>query len=280
MFDLFQHQFIQNAFLAGTLITIICAIVGYFVVLRNQAFAAESLSCIGFTGATGAAVVGMSSLIGTFFFIIIAAFGMGLAGKRIRGRDLEVGLVLSFALGLGVLFLKLYTSNATEAVGILFGSILSVTTQDLYLSFFTGLLAIAVLAYIFRPLLFASIDPDVAEARGVPVQLLSVIFIVLVGITTAEAILVVGVLLVFALLIAPAATAQHLSHKPLSVIVISVILGLVFMWGGLFLALYFHGPVSFFIAGLASLTYLISVPIIDKISPHFYIPLPHADLEQ
>jgi len=279
MLELFQHQFIQYAFIAGTLITIICAVVGYFVVLRAQAFAAESLSCVGFTGATGAAVFGLSSLVGTFLFTILVAFGLGAMGKKIQGRDIEVGMILSFALGLGVLFLKLYTSNAAEAVGILFGSILSVTTGDLYLSFITGLIALVVLGFIFRPLLFASIDPEVAEARGVPVQTLSLVFMILLGITIAEAILVVGVLLVFSLLIAPAAAAQHLSNKPVTNIFLSVVLGLAFTWGGLLLGLAFHVPVSFFIAAVASISYLLVVPLSHFISPHLFNTFSHGDRE-
>lgn len=277
MLQLFSHQFLQYAFIAGTLIAIICAIVGYFIVLRAQAFAAESLSCVGFTGATGAAILGLSSLMGTFLFTIVIALGFGIFGKRLKGRDVEIGMVLSFALGLGVLFLKLYTTNAAEAVSILFGSILSVTTNDLYISLTTGIVALSVLGIIFRPLLFSSIDPEVAEARGVPVQVLGIIFMVLIGITIAEAILVVGVLLVFALLIAPAATAQHISNRPMKSIVISVGLGLSFMWGGMFLGLFFHVPVSFFIAGLASLTYLVTVPLVHMISPHFYHQVLHED---
>lgn len=279
MFELLQHQFIQYAFLSGTLIAVICAVVGYFVVLRAQAFAAESLSCVGFTGATGAAVFGLSSLVGTFLFTIVVALGMGVAGKKIKGRDIEVGMVLSFALGLGVLFLKLYTKNAAEAVGILFGSILSVTKGDLYLSLITGGLALVTLAVIFRPLLFDSIDPEVAEARGIPVTLLGTLFMLLVGLTIAEAILVVGVLLVFALLIAPAATAMHLTRKPRDTIILAVCLGIFFVWGGLLLALSLHGPASFYIAGLASLTYLLAVPFVHLISPHFYHPSPHGDKE-
>lgn len=270
MLQLLSHQFVQYAFIAGTLISIICAIVGYFVVLRAQAFAAESLSCVGFTGATGAAVIGLSSLAGTFLFTIIVALGFGLFGKRLKGRDIEIGMVLSFALGLGVLFLKLYTSNATEAVGILFGSILSVTSSDLYLSLITGIIALSVLGFIFRPLLFASTDPEVAEARGVPIQFLGVVFMLLLGVTIAEAILVVGVLLVFALLIAPAATAQHITRRPSTSIFLSVVLGLVFVWGGMFLGIFFHLPVSFFIAGLASITYLVTVSLVHIISPHAY----------
>jgi len=279
MLQLLSHQFVQYAFLAGTLIAIICAVVGYFVVLRGQAFAAESLSCVGFTGATGAAIIGLTSLTGTFLFTIFISLLFGLFGKRLKGRDSEIGLVLSFALGLGVLFLKLYTSNATEAVGILFGSILSVTTGDLYLSLVTGILALSLLGIIFRPLLFSSIDPELAEARGVSIQLLGVMFMLLLGITIAEAILVVGVLLVFALLIAPAATAQHLANRPMKAIMISVLLGLFFLWGGLLLGLLFHLPVSFFIAGLASMTYLFTVSFAHMITPHVYKYLPEKGQE-
>jgi len=279
MIELLQHQFIQYAFLSGTIIAIVSAIIGYFVVLRAQAFAGHALSHIGFAGATGAALIGVSSLTGTFIFTILAALGMGFLGKRIQGRDVEIGMILSFALGLGILFLKLYTTNANEAVGILFGSILSVTSYDLLLSIISACVSLLLLLIMFRPLLFASTDPEVAEARGVPVQLLSIIFMVLLALTVTEAILVVGVLLVFALLVAPAATAQHIAKRPLTTIVLSVALGLAFTWGGLFLALFLHGPVSFFIAGLASIIYLLAVPFYHTISPHLYKPLPHADRE-
>jgi zinc/manganese transport system permease protein len=280
MFALLSHQFVQNAFIAGTVITIVSAIIGYFVVIRAQAFAGHALSHIGFAGATGAALLGVSSFMGTLIFTVLAAFGMGALGKRIQGRDVEIGMILSFALGLGVLFLKLYTVNASEAVGILFGSILSVTTSDIVMSTVSAIVTFILLLLIFRPLLFASVDPEVAEARGVPVQFLSIFFMVLLAVTVTGAILVVGILLVFALLIAPAATAQHITKRPLTTILLSIGLGLFFTWGGLLLALYFHGPVSFFIAGLASLTYLLAVPVYHIISPHFYLPLPHENREQ
>ncbi|HXS15447.1 MAG TPA: metal ABC transporter permease [Candidatus Saccharimonadales bacterium] len=270
MIALLHYQFVQYAFLAGTIIAIVSAIMGYFVVLRSQAFAAHALSHIGFAGATGAALAGLSSLSGTFLFTILAALGMGALGKRIHGRDVEIGMILSFALGLGVLFLKLYTTSANEAVGILFGSIFSVTTVDLWVSIAGGIITIIILMILFRPLLFASVDPEVATARGVPVDFLSVVFMVLLAATVTEAILVVGVLLVFALVISPAAIAQHISKKPLTSICVAVVLGIFFTWGGLFLALMFHGPVSFFIAGLASISYLVAVPFLHAISPHFY----------
>lgn len=231
MIALLHYQFIQYAFFAGTIIAIVSAIIGYFVVLRSQAFAAHALSHIGFAGATGAALIGLSSLTGTLIFTALAALGMGALGKRIQGRDVEIGMILSFALGLGVLFLKLYTVNANEAVGILFGSILSVTSFDLILSLITGVVTIVVLLILFRPLLFASVDPEVATARGVPVDSLSVVFMLLLAATVTEAILIVGVLLVFALVVAPAAIAQHLNKSPIITILLSIGLGLFFYVG-------------------------------------------------
>lgn len=279
MIALLHYQFIQYAFIAGTIIAIVSAIIGYFVVLRSQAFASHALSHIGFAGATGAALIGLSSLTGTLIFTILAALGMGALGKRIQGRDVEIGMILSFALGLGVLFLKLYTTNANEAVGILFGSILSVTRFDLLLSVVTGIITILILIVLFRPLLFASVDPELATARGVPVDYLSVVFMILLAATVTEAILIVGVLLVFALVVAPAAIAQHIFKRPILTIFLSILLGLFFTWAGLFLSLLLHGPVSFFIAGLASITYLIVVPFIHIVSPHFYSQLPDIDRE-
>jgi zinc/manganese transport system permease protein len=268
LIQLFQQQFVMNAFMAGTLIAIVAAIVGYFVVLRAQAFAAHALSHVGFAGATLSALLGISALIGMTGFTVAAALGMGALGKRIRGRDVEIGMILSFSLGLGVLFLRLYTSSASEAVGVLFGSILSVTQSDIILTLILGLGTLLTLAVIFRPLLFSSIDPEVAEARGVPIKAISIIFMLLLAVTVAESIQVVGVLLVFALIVAPAAAAQHLTRKPFSAIAISVVLGVAFTWLGLFLALVTNYPVSFYIAVLAAFTYFMAVKVRHLIRPH------------
>lgn len=265
--NLFHYEFIQNAYLAGTIVAVIAAMMGYFVVLRSQAFASEALSDIGFAGAAGAAVMGIGSLMGMFVLSILAALGMGALGDRLRGRDVEIGMVLSCALGLGVLFLTIYSqtgSNATVGVNVLFGSILSVTGGDIRTTLYSSLFTLILLTILFRPLLFASIDPEVAQARGVPVRLLSMVFLVLLAITTAEAILVVGALLVLALLIAPAATALRLTRRPLTSILVSVILGLTIIWGGLTLAFIGPGrhlPVGFFVAALAALFYFISFPL-------------------
>ncbi len=261
LFELFHYDFVQNAYLVGTIVAILTAIMGYFVVLRAQAFAGEALADIGFTGATGAAMLGIGALPGMFFLTILAALGMGALGERIRGRDVEIGMILSFALGLGVLFLTIYSqfgTNATVGVSVLFGSILSVTRSDVWITLGTGAVILLLLALLFRPLLFASVDPEVARARGVPVRLLSMLFLILLSFTTAEAVLAVGALLVLALLIAPAATALRLSHRPLTSIALAVTLGLLFTWGGLTLAFVGFGrqlPVGFFITALAALSY-------------------------
>jgi len=279
MLALFSYDFVQNAFLAGTIVAIVTALIGYFVVLRAQAFAGHALSHIGFAGATGAALLGVSSLVGMFALTLVAALGMGALGKRIRGRDVEIGMVLSFALGLGVLFLSLYTQYASETVGVLFGSILSVTRSDVQITLWCGLATLVVLAFVFRPLLFASIDPEVAQARGVPVSLLSIVFMILLAITVAEAIQVVGVLLVFALLVAPAATAERWARRPLTTVVLAVALGLAFTWGGLVLAFLGHWPVSFYISALAALSYLVSVGVARWRTPPCYRDLPHPSRE-
>lgn len=261
MIQLLQLEFVQNAFIAGTIVAILSAIVGYFVVLRAQAFATEALSDIGFAGATGAVLLGGSALLGTFVFTLLAAYGIGVLGERVRGRDLEIGMVLAFALGLGVLFLNLYTQFATETVNILFGSLLSVSLDNVVIIAWVSLAILLIVAFLFRPLLFASTDPDMAEARGVPVRLLSIAFMLVLAITVSEAVQIVGILLVFALIVAPAASAERLTNRPLTTIALSIVLGLVFTWGGLLLAFVGHWPVSFYISGLAALSYFISLAI-------------------
>lgn len=254
--NILQLEFVQNALLAGTLVAAVAAIIGYFVVIRAQAFAGHALAHIGFAGATGAAVMGINPLLGTFVFTLLAAFGIGSLGERVRGRDIEVGMVLSFALGLGVLFLTMYTQFATETVSILFGSLLSVSRGNVVIMLASGIAVCLITAAIFRPLLFASIDPEVAEARGVPVRFLSLAFIILLAVTVAEAVQVVGVLLVFALLVAPPATAIRLVQRPARALALSIALGLVYTWLGLLLAFVGHWPVSFYIAALSAVTFL------------------------
>lgn len=279
--SLFHYSFVQNAYLAGTIVAIVAAVVGYFVVLRAQAFAGEALADIGLAGAAGAAVLGIGSLIGMLCLTILAALGMGALGERLRGRDIEIGMILSFALGLGVLFLTIYSqsgSHATAGVNILFGSILSVTSTEVLITLCSGIISLLLIVLLFRPLLFASVDPEQARARGVPVLLLSVLFLVLLAIVTAETVLVAGALLALALLVAPAATAQRLARRPLTALALSVALGLLITWGGLTLAFIGPGrhlPVGFFIATLAALFYVISLPLKHLRTPRRYVTPAH-----
>lgn len=267
LLHLLTYPFIQNAYLAGAAVAVAAAVTGYFVVLRAQAFASEALADIGLAGAAGAAVLGIGSLLGMLCLTLLAALGMGALGERLRGRDIEIGMILAFALGLGALFLTIYSqsgSQATTGVNILFGSLLTITSGDVLVTLCGAGLSLLLFALLFRPLLFSSVDPQGALARGVPVRLLSVLFLLLLAVVTAEAVLVAGALLALALLVAPAATARQLARRPGSALALSVVLGILITCGGLTLAILGPGrqlPVGFCIAALAALCYFTSWPL-------------------
>jgi zinc/manganese transport system permease protein len=252
----FQYAFMQHAYIAGAIVAIVAGVVGYFVVLRSLSFAGHALSHIGFAGATGAVALGVNPIYGLLVFTVGGAVGMGALGKRIYGRDVVIGIVLAWMLGLGVLFLSLYSGYATEAYALLFGEILGISQTDVVVTLVAGVVTLAAIAIMFRPLLFASVDSDVAEARGVPVRLLSILFMVVLAISVSEAVQVVGVLLIFALLVTPPAIAERLTASPGTAIAFSVLLALFFTWVGLFISFYLPYPVSFFITTLAFATYL------------------------
>jgi zinc/manganese transport system permease protein len=256
MFEPLQYDFMQNAYAAGTIIGIVVAVVGFFVVLRGLTFAGDALAHVGFTGAAGIILIGLPPIFGMFGLCILGGIIMGLLGERVRGRDVAIGIVMALALGIGALFLSLYTRYATEAFSILFGTILGVSHQDLLVTAIAGAVTLAVLAFIARPLLFASVDPDVAEAKGVPVRWLSALFLVLLAIAVAQAVQVVGILLLLTLLVGPAATAGYLTHRPASVVALAVVIALVETWAGITLAFYVKAPVSFFIAAISFAGYI------------------------
>ena len=259
MFDLFSSSFIQHALLTGTCVAIVSAIVGYFLVARGLTFAGHALSHIGFAGAAGAILLGWSPLSGLLVFTIGAGIGISLLGKASRERDLAIGIILMFALGLGILFLSLYSGFAENVYAVLFGDILGISQTDVLVTGIFSLITILVLLALFRPLLFSSFDPEVAEARGVPVRALAVGFLILVAITVSMAVQVVGVLLVFTLLVGPAATAMLLVKHPLWGIGLAMILGIIYVWLGIFLAINVANatwPPSFFISTLSFAVYL------------------------
>ncbi|HEX8981302.1 MAG TPA: metal ABC transporter permease [Ktedonobacterales bacterium] len=255
--QIFQYAFMRNAFAAGTIVAIVAGVVGYFVVLRSLSFAGHALSHIGFAGATAAVVVGASPVAGLLVFTVGAGLGMGALGKRIYGRDVVIGIVLAWMLGLGVLFLSLYTGYATEAYALLFGEILGISQRDVLITLIAGIITLLAIAAIYRPLLFASLDEDVAEARGVPVRWLGVAFMALLALAVSEAVQVVGVLLIFALLVTPAAIAERLTTRPEVAILLSVALALGITWAGLAIAFYAPYPVSFFITTIAFAAYVV-----------------------
>jgi zinc/manganese transport system permease protein len=262
--DQLQFAFMANAYIAGIIVAVVAGIVGYFVVLRSVAFAAHALSHIGFAGATGAVLLGVSPVVGLMVFTVGGAIGMGALGKKIHGRDVAIGIVLAWTLGLGVLFLSLYTGYATEAYALLFGQILGISQRDVAVTLIAAAVTLIAVAVAYRPLLFASVDAEVAEARGVPVQFLSIGFMVILALAVSVAVQVVGILLVFALLVAPPAITEHITAHPGRAIGLSVLLALAFTLVGLFMSFYLPYPVSFFITSLAFFTY-VGVRIYDRI---------------
>ncbi len=255
--QMFQYQFMQHAFEAGTLVAIIAGIVGYFVVLRRSSFAAHALSHIGFAGAAGAVLIGISPVFGLLLFTSVGGIGISALGPRASHRDVQIGTVLAFMLGLGVLFISLYTGYATEAYSILFGEILGISSLDVIVTAVAGLIILCVVAVVYRPLLFASLDEEVAEAKGLPMHMLGVIFMLLVALATSIAVQVVGVLLIFSLMVTPAAIGQRLAKQPWRALIVSVIVSLTATWLGLFVAFYEPYPVSFFITSIVFIIYLL-----------------------
>lgn len=256
MFDIFQYQFIQNAFLAGTCVAIVAAIMGYFLIARGLTFAGHALPNIGFAGAAGAVLLGIDPVIGLLAFTICAAVAIGILGKAIRERDIAVGIIMTFALGLGILFLSLYPGYAERVYSILFGQIVGISQGNVLFTALSSFLTLVLLFILFRPLLFSSFDPEVAEARGVPVNLLGLVFLVLVAITVSIAVQIVGALLFFTLLIGPAATTVRIVQRPLWAILLAIILGIGYTWLGIFFAANGTWPVSFYIATISFGVYL------------------------
>ena len=256
IFDLLQYPFIQNALIAGSVVAIISAFVGYFVILRGLTFAAHELAYIGFTGAAGAVLLGIAPVFGLLVFTIGAAMGMGALTRETRERDVVVGIITILSLGLGILFLALYQGYAEEAYSILFGTIVGISTTDVLVTVVTSIIVGGILLFIFRPLLFSSLDDEVAAARGIPVRALGILFLALVALVVSVSVQIIGVLLIFTLLIGPAATAARLAHRPSLTIGLAIVLGLLYMWIGIFVAAYTNLPVSFCIATLSFAVYL------------------------
>lgn len=249
----------QNALLVGTLVAILAGAVGYFVVLRGQSFAAHMLSQVGFPGAAAGVLVHVSPVIGLIVFCVVAALGVGSLGGRLdaghRKESAVVASILAFSLGLGLLFFRLYAGSAQGVYSFLFGTILGISDRDVGLTVLTTVTALAALAVIGRPLIFASVDPDVAEARGVRVRALSIVFLLVLALAIAVTVQIVGTLLIVALLVAPGASALQLTARPGRALSLTIGLSLAFTWLGLSAAYFSSYPVGFFITSLAFASY-------------------------
>ncbi|WP_240430959.1 metal ABC transporter permease [Mycobacterium kyogaense] len=248
----------RNAWLGGTIVALAAGLMGYFIVVRNSSFAAHALAHIGLPGATGAVLLGVPAAFGLGVFCVGGALVIGALGKRASDRDVATGTVLAFATGLGLLFNSLATRNSSTLTNVLFGNLLAITAEQL--AGFLALLVVlgASIAFIYRPLLFTSVNSQVAEARGVPVRSLSIVFMVLLGITVTMAVQAVGTLLLFALVVTPAATALTLTARPVLAMAVSAAIGLLSVWVGLAVSAMFNLPPSFVVVSIACGIWLVT----------------------
>jgi zinc/manganese transport system permease protein len=255
----FAYDFMINAYLAATAVAVLAGATGYFLVLRGQSFAGHALGHVGFAGATLALLLGLPPLPGLIVVTTGGGMLMGLLGPDLAERDIGIGLVLSASLGLGLLFLNFLTGSATAATALLFGNVLGVDAPTLRGLWLISAVALAILAVQARPLLFASVQPELAQARGVGLRLHGMIFLGLTGLAVAGAAQIVGVLLVFSLLVGPAATAQRLTSRFWPGIALTIALALLEALGGLTLAFYTDWPTSFWISALGAAGYALAV---------------------
>jgi len=258
---MFGQPFIRSAFVAGTAIAACSGLVGYFLVLRNQVFTGDALSHVSFTGALGALAVGIDLRVGLFVATIGVAVVLGALGRRGRADDVVIGSVFAWILGLGVLFLSIFTTHRSTGdsragTRVLFGSILGLSNNQTVLCVVVALAVVVVMVVIARPLLFASIDESVAGVRGVPVTGLGFVFLALVGATAAEATQAVGALLLLGLMAAPGGIAQHLTTRPFRAMGISAAVAVGSVWAGLTLSYFVpRAPPSFAIMAVVTALY-------------------------
>ncbi len=264
--QIFAYHFMINAFRAGTIVAITAGIIGWFMVLRRQSFAGHALAIVAFPGAAAATLLGLSAAFGFFAFSTAAAIVIALTSRRsaatgggFSAESAVIGAVQAFALACGFLFVSLYKGALSGINSLLFGSFLGITDAQVVMLLGVGVVALIILWIIGRPLLFATVDPDVAVSRRVPAAALSVIFLVLLGLAAGAVSQITGALLVFALLVLPAATAQILTPNPALGLALTVAIGLAVTWTALLAAFYSPYPIGFFITSFAFAIYLLAV---------------------
>ena len=260
--QLFTYPFMVNALEAGTIVAVLAGLVGWYVVLRRQTFASHTLSVMAFPGATGAALAGLPTALGYYIACTAAALAIGRsdrgrrAGRTQGGESAVIGTVQTVGLAAGFLFLSLNQAVLGGPETLLFGTFLGITRGQVLGLALVALAALAVLTVLARPLLFASVDREVARASGVPVALLDALFLLVLGLAIAATSQLTGALLVFALLVAPPAAAQHLTARPLAGLVLTVVLGLVTVWLALAIAYFSIYPVGFYVTTIGFVLYV------------------------
>jgi len=256
----FSYTFMLYAFIAGTIIAVICGIISFFVIIRRLSFASHALGHISLTGASGAILLNLSAMTGQLVVNLIAGILMGAFGDKIKKNDIAVGIVLTFFLGLGTYFLFLYQSGYSGSVmSILVGNILTVTVEQIYMLLALAIFTVILLTIIARPLFISSIDPIFAESKQVSSKLISILLFICIAITVSMACQVVGILLVFSLLIGPAAIATQWIDGFYKPIILSTLISVFTVWSGIIAAYYVDIPVSFFITTTICILYLISI---------------------
>jgi zinc/manganese transport system permease protein len=259
--NILDYDFMRTAFAASGVVAVMAGVVGVFLVARGQTFAGHALSHVGFAGATAAGLIGIAPIWGMILFTGAAGVGMGALGERLSGRDVAIGVVLALALGFGLLFLHYYTSFATQATALLFGNVLAVRVDTLGLLAALAIVSLLALAFISRPLLFATLQPELAEAKGVPIRTVDIAFLAIVALTVSASVQIVGVLLVFALMVGPAAAAQRFITTLRAALVLAAVLALAEAWAGIVVAFYTDWPTSFCISALSALVYFAAIAL-------------------
>jgi zinc/manganese transport system permease protein len=258
--EVLEYHFMVNALEAGSVVAVMAGLLGWLMVLRRETFAGHTLSMMAFPGAAGAALIGVPAMWGYFVFCAVGGLTIGRFSGGGRGswgeQSASIGAVQALALGLGFLFVSLYGGVLGDLDNLLFGTFLGVSDGQVLVLLGVAVGSLAALAGLGRPLLFASVDADVASARGVPVRALGIVFLVLLGLAVAATSQVTGVLLVFALLVMPAASAQALTARPGLSLALTVAIGLLVVWLGLAIAYFSAYPAGFFITTISFAIYV------------------------
>lgn len=258
--EVLEYHFMVNALIAGSVVAVMAGLLGWFMVLRSETFAGHTLSMMAFPGAAGAALIGVAATWGYFVFCIVGGLVIGrFSGGRGRSwseQSAVIGSVQALALGLGFLFVSLYGGVLGDLDNLLFGTFLGISDSQMLVLVGVAVVAVAALAVLGRPLLFASVDADVASARGVPVRVLGIVFLLLLGLAVAATSQITGVLLVFALLLMPAASAQAITARPGLSLALTVAIGLVVVWMGLGIAYFSIYPAGFFVTTISFAIYV------------------------